>query len=312
MRFTPSKGLENSNEDAGGFVKGTGEFLSQMSRFRLTPLDTEWINTILNNTRREDIPNAYKKILNDLSAREKDIKQGKVVDDVLVTKKIYMEKYKQWKNGELPGKALISEVKSGIEYMENAAKIFEGEQIDKSGFQFPYMSETSQGAVGNAINYLRAFYDELETANRDKQTVFQQTPDSLPPQAPETDEKMTAYLKGKGNTKESIKNSNGEHEPWKKHYLAQSWKENNITLYHVMERAYDAKIFRYDDDGFFNFNCDKGCVGLIFSEAGYTDYKSIFPHIKINGEPPATSTLGNAIKNSPPNSWEGIRKILFT
>ena len=190
MTRTPNKGL---NEGARGFVKGTGEFLRQMSTFRLTPLDTEWINAILNNTRREDIPNAYKKILNELSNREieieKDRKQQRVVNDALVVKKRYMGKYKQWKNGELPGKALISELKPVIEHMENAAKIFEGEQIDKSRFQFPFMVETGQELVGNTINYLRAFYDELEQENTAKNTS-----DSLPPQAPETEKTSTITL----------------------------------------------------------------------------------------------------------------------
>jgi hypothetical protein len=172
MIFTPIKDLKNLNEGAGGFVKGTAEFLSQMSKFRLTLLDEEWINAILNNTPREDIPNAYKKILNELSIKkieiEKDRKQQKVVNDALSIKKRYMGKYKQWKNGELPGKALISELKPVIEYMENASKIFEGEQIDKSGFQFPFMVETGQELVSNILNYLRAFYDELKQENTAK------------------------------------------------------------------------------------------------------------------------------------------------
>ena len=206
--------------------------------------------------------------------------------EVLHYSQIY---YTQWKKNELPYKVLLSWLERELQTLKEQL-IELGEEIKPSGL--PKLGLLiGRDECKNAIPYLQAIIDEV------KESV------PVPPsqQAPETDD----------NTKESIKNSNGEHELWKKHYLALSWKENNITLYHVMEKARGAEIFSYDD-GYFNFKCEKGCVGLIFSEAGYTDYKSIFPHIKINGQLPATSTLGNAIKNSPPNSWEGIRKILFT
>jgi hypothetical protein len=63
--------------------------------------------------------------------------------------------------------------------------------------------------------------------------------------------------------------------------------------------------------GSLNFKCARGCVGLIFFEAGYTAYKSINPYILINGKPPAKSTLQNGIKNTPPKQWEHIKKLLF-
>ena len=81
--------------------------------------------------------------------------------------------------------------------------------------------------------------------------------------------------------------------------------------YEVMKRAINLEIVIYEQ-GKLNFICDKGCVGLIFHEAGFTGYKFINPYILINGKPPAKSTLQNGIKNPEPKSWEHLKEQLFS
>ena len=62
----------------------------------------------------------------------------------------------------MPGKALISELQPIIEQLNEDAKIFEGEHIDKSGFMYPSMVETSPEIMEKVINRLQAFMDELK------------------------------------------------------------------------------------------------------------------------------------------------------
>ncbi|MCL2273181.1 MAG: hypothetical protein FWC19_10315 [Treponema sp.] len=62
---------------------------------------------------------------------------------------------------------------------------------------------------------------------------------------------------------------------------------------------------------FFNFKCDKGCVGLIFHEAGCSEWKTLNRFILINNEAPKADTLKNCTKNRAPNEWERIKPIFF-
>jgi hypothetical protein len=60
-----------------------------------------------------------------------------------------------------------------------------------------------------------------------------------------------------------------------------------------------------------NFKCDKGCVGLVFNESGFTQYKQIVRFITINGETPKKDTLKNCKKNTPPAEWKSLKHIFF-
>ena len=104
-------------------------------------------------------------------------------------------------------------------------------------------------------------------------------------------------------------------------YNKKSDAEENHVFMSILKgicwRAYDAvrkgraaNIIEFKNDKF-NFKCDKGCVGQIFKEAGYTEYKQIARYILIDGEKTTENKLKNSSKNSPPKMWEVIKPIFF-
>jgi hypothetical protein len=95
------------------------------------------------------------------------------------------------------------------------------------------------------------------------------------------------------------------------HYLMQILKAEAKQAYKYMKRAIEIKLVQYTADGFFNFSCDRGCVGLFFSTAKYTDYKRISPFILINKEPCDVETLRNGAKHGETEQWGSLSKILF-
>ncbi|ULQ60686.1 hypothetical protein K7I13_05280 [Brucepastera parasyntrophica] len=96
-----------------------------------------------------------------------------------------------------------------------------------------------------------------------------------------------------------------------KHFFMVLLENTAPDAYNAMKKALDIKMVVYEN-GFYNFKCAKGCVGLIFSTAGYTEYKVINQHILINGNSPGKSTLKNGRNNTPPKEWNEIEKLLFS
>jgi hypothetical protein len=94
------------------------------------------------------------------------------------------------------------------------------------------------------------------------------------------------------------------------HFLMQMFKKNFPNTYIAMKNGIRAGVIEYKDK-IFNFKCDRGCVGLVFSESGCTDYKHINEHILINDKKPAKNTLKNCRTNSPPSEWKNLKKIFF-
>ena len=103
---------------------------------------------------------------------------------------------------------------------------------------------------------------------------------------------------------------NTETEEIDNHYFMQIMKNDFPLAYEAMKNGIATGIIDFKNN-LFNFRCDKGCVGIIFNEAGYTDYKQINRYILINGEIPADSTLRNNTKNTPPKEWEKLKIIFF-
>jgi hypothetical protein len=96
------------------------------------------------------------------------------------------------------------------------------------------------------------------------------------------------------------------------HYLMHVLKNEAPLGYKAMQNALKCGLVVFDHaKNAFNFCMDKGCVGLIFADAGYTEYKTIARYILLNGKPCKLITLQNAVKNTPPKSWQGIEKILY-
>jgi len=93
-------------------------------------------------------------------------------------------------------------------------------------------------------------------------------------------------------------------------YFLKMLKNEYPTAYTAVKNGITAGIIEYKNTRF-NFKCDKGCVGLVFSEAGCTEYKKIRRYILINGEEPAENTLKNCKKNVQPKEWERIKTIFF-
>ena len=94
------------------------------------------------------------------------------------------------------------------------------------------------------------------------------------------------------------------------HYFMQILKNDYPEAHTAVKNGIKAGIIDFKDNRF-NFKCDRGCVGLVFSETGYTDYKQINRFILINEERPAPSTLINSTKNTPPSEWGRIKKVFF-
>jgi hypothetical protein len=95
------------------------------------------------------------------------------------------------------------------------------------------------------------------------------------------------------------------------HYFMQILKYESKPTYEYMKKAIKIKLVQYTDNGYFNFLCDRGCVGLFFSTAGYTDFKRIFPFILINEEPCDDETLRNGSKHGDTVEWNAISKAIF-
>jgi hypothetical protein len=95
-----------------------------------------------------------------------------------------------------------------------------------------------------------------------------------------------------------------------KHYLMRWAEQEYPILYQAMKKAIEAKFIVLNNN-FLDFKCDRGCVGLFFREGGNTEYKALTRYVLINGEKPAETTLENGAKNTPPNSWESMKKMFF-
>jgi hypothetical protein len=95
-----------------------------------------------------------------------------------------------------------------------------------------------------------------------------------------------------------------------KHYLIRLAEQEYPILHQAMKKAFEAKFIVLNNN-LFDFQCDRGCVGLFFSEGGYTEYKALGRYILIKGEKPEETTLRNGTKNTPPKSWERIKKLFF-
>jgi uncharacterized FlaG/YvyC family protein len=95
------------------------------------------------------------------------------------------------------------------------------------------------------------------------------------------------------------------------HYLMQILKHEAIQTYKYMKKAIEIKLVQYTDAGYFNFLCDRGCVGYFFSTAGYTDFKRIFPYILISGEPCDYETLRNGAKHGKTDEWDSLSIAVF-
>ena len=124
----------------------------------------------------EELSDEDKKLFNEEMSRratetKKERRQRRVVENARMMEYKYKNLYKQWKNNELPGKALISELQPVIEQLNKDIKIFEGEHLDKSGFMYPSMVETSPEIMEKVINRLQAFMDELKQEATPPQSV---------------------------------------------------------------------------------------------------------------------------------------------
>jgi len=94
------------------------------------------------------------------------------------------------------------------------------------------------------------------------------------------------------------------------HVFMKMLKDEYPNAYTVVKIGIEAGIIEFKNS-YFNFKCDKGCVGLIFYKAGCNVWKTIGRYILIDNEKPAENTLKNCTKNTEPKEWERIKTILF-
>ena len=95
------------------------------------------------------------------------------------------------------------------------------------------------------------------------------------------------------------------------HYLMQILKHEAKPAYEYLKKAIKIQLVQYTAMGYFNFLCDKGCVGYFFLKAGYTDFKRISPYILINEEPCDVEILRNGSKHGKTDEWYAINKAIF-
>jgi len=105
--------------------------------------------------------------------------------EVLYVPHKYQGFYKQWKENELPYRVLLSRTESELQTLKKRLSELDG-ILNKGRLSFSerWLPEEKK-ATEYAINYLQAIIDEV----KDSVSV----PISLPPQAPETDEKKMGY-----------------------------------------------------------------------------------------------------------------------
>jgi hypothetical protein len=99
---------------------------------------------------------------------------------------------------------------------------------------------------------------------------------------------------------------------YEEQYFMMILKNEAPEAYKVMKECLKKGLVEYIDSGYFNFKCNKGCVGLLLAKAGYTEWKRIISFILINGEKCELVTLQNSTKNTPPKEWKEIEKIFWT
>lgn len=98
----------------------------------------------------------------------------------------------------------------------------------------------------------------------------------------------------------------------KTNYFMMHLRENNPMVFKAITSfGISSGIVSVLENGKINFNCDKGTVGLIFQEGGFSEWKTALRYVNCNNEPIKLSTLQNTTKNTPPNEWKNIKKILY-
>jgi len=228
----------------------------------------------------DELPDEIKEFLTEQTNKDiNEDRQFEVIRRITGIKKYFERQREQWENNEIIGDhSLISDIQKKIDWATELKKLFENEPIlDKKSW---YDVKSGTEIIDSLISYLQAFLEKLENA------------------ASEAAEKPQK----KGNNTIEVDADN--------HIFMQTMKNYFPVAYTTIKKCFNNGLLEYQD-GYFNFKCEKGCVGLIFFKAGYTEYKNINPHIKINGKSPSKSTLKNGIKNSPPKSWEKIKQDLF-
>ena len=58
---------------------------------------------------------------------------------------------------------------------------------------------------------------------------------------------------------------------YEEHYFMQILKNDAKYTFEVMKKAIEKGLVEYTSNNYFNFKCDKGCVGLFFAKTGFTD-----------------------------------------
>ena len=94
----------------------------------------------------------------------KGTKEYAIVQDSLVTLIKHDLYQKKWRDGKLDGNALFTELQDDIERLKENVKVFDDEQVDKSGFRlkYPFMVKTGQEQIGKMIATLQKNLDELK------------------------------------------------------------------------------------------------------------------------------------------------------
>jgi hypothetical protein len=185
--------------------------------------------------------------------------------------------YKRWKNKEVPSEYILKYLELDLQKLNDDVSIETGLKNSREYSLEANRLKYQLRLKNDTVSYLQSFKTELQ------KDVGQHT-QSAEPQALGVDEDN--------------------------HYFMRILKAEHPIAYSAVRNGRAAGIIEYKD-GYFNFKCDKGCVGLIFNKAGYTEYKQIGRFILINGEEPGENTLKNCTSNAAPGEWETIEPILF-
>lgn len=150
------------------------------------------------------------------------------------------------------------------------------------------------------INQLDGYKDIEWWYDHTWELIIKETEDAIVNEIEERTRKKTALLT----------HGHSEDDAYKSHYFMVSLKNDAKNAYDAMEKAIKSGLVNFKND-YFDFICDKGCVGLFFREGGFTEYKKISRFTRVKGEEIRLITLQNCPSNTPPAEWEGIKSIYY-
>jgi len=158
------------------------------------------------------------------------------------------------------------------------------------------------------LKYLQSYDDTAKCVYRQTEKIWKLSRKNE--ESKKAYEKYRAEIEGVHTVNKNQQIGDLSQSNYQNNFFMQILKNDAKQAFECMKKAIQNGLVEYKNN-YFNFKCDKGCVGLFFSEAGYTDYKRASQHILINDEQCNAQTLSNGVKQGKTKGWDNISKIIF-